>query len=254
MIHQVINEMEKVGDSQPSSSEPVSPTSNEMMKEPPRRLGIGTPEICFEMIKSVLEKLKGGLSLLFSTSHRAIMGMVMIMGYLHTQKYKMELENERGDAINDAIKSITELDAIKLEEEDDDEDADDDVDDDNEENEEEEIKLFLASVFDNNDYHQSLAGRCMGMSLPVGRIPEIPIPEVTARRTEVLYHSEKETEYGNYHNCRERTVMAMDYIQRKTSRVSALQEIASRVPEVADTKITMEHSKNSRRWWQSWWS
>ncbi|XP_042393520.1 uncharacterized protein LOC121984577 isoform X2 [Zingiber officinale] len=86
--------MEKVGDSH-SSSDPVSPTSNEMMKEPPRRLDIGTPEICFEKIKSVFEKLKGvlsllfiGLSLLFSTSYSAIMG-VMIRVYLHTQKYEL---------------------------------------------------------------------------------------------------------------------------------------------------------------------
>ncbi|XP_042421355.1 uncharacterized protein LOC122009309 [Zingiber officinale] len=207
-------EKEKVGDSH-SSSDPVSPTSNEMMKEPPRRLGIGTPEICFEKIKSVLEKLKGvlsllfiGLSLLFSTSYRAIMGMVMIMSYLHTQKYTMELENERGDAINDAIKSITELDAIK-------------------------------SIIDNDDGSSNF------------RIPDILIPEVVARHTEVLYHGEKESEFGNYHNGRDRTVMAMDCIQSKTSQVPMLQEIASRVPEVADTKITMEHSKNSRWWW--WW-
>ncbi|XP_042377212.1 uncharacterized protein LOC121970511 [Zingiber officinale] len=207
-------EKEKVGDSH-SSSDPVSPTSNEIMKEPPRRLGIGTPEICFEKIKSVLEKLKGGLPLLFiglpllfSTSYWAIMGMVMIMGYLHTQKYKMELENEWGDAIKNAIKS--KLDAIK-------------------------------SIIDNDD----------GSSNFSGRIPDILIPEFVARHTEVLYHGEKESEFGNYHNGRDRTVMAMDCIQSKTSRVPMLQEIASQVPKVADTKITMEHSKNSRWWW--WW-
>ncbi|XP_042377183.1 uncharacterized protein LOC121970488 [Zingiber officinale] len=168
MIHQVINEMEKVGDSQPSSSEPVSPTSKEMMKEPPRRLEIVTSEM---------------------------------------------LENEWGDAINDFIKSIpiTELDAIKSI-----------IDDDNKE--EEEIKLL------NNDD---------AIAYVSGRIPEIQMPEVAARRTEVLYHGEKETESENYHNGRDRTVMAMDCIQSKTSRV----------PEVADTKIKMEHSKNSR-WWR----
>ncbi|XP_042393514.1 uncharacterized protein LOC121984577 isoform X1 [Zingiber officinale] len=164
--------MEKVGDSH-SSSDPVSPTSNEMMKEPPRRLDIGTPEICFEKIKSVFEKLKGvlsllfiGLSLLFSTSYSAIMG-VMIRVYLHTQKYEL------GES---------------------------------------------------------------------GRNPKMPIPDI-ARRTEVLYHGEKKTEFGNYHNGIDRTVRAMDCIQSKTSRVSALQVIASQVSEVANTKITMKHSK-----------
>ncbi|XP_042421271.1 uncharacterized protein LOC122009247 [Zingiber officinale] len=231
--------MEKVGDSQPSSSEPVSRTSKEMMKEPPRRLGIGTPEICFEKTKSDLEKLKGGLSLLFiglpllfSPSNRAILGMMMIMGYLHTQKYKMELENERGDAINDAIKSIIELDSIKPI-----------IDDEKEkEKEKDDEEDFFANVIDNNDVEIENFSW-------VGKIPEMSIPEVAARRTEVLYHDEKETDSGNYHNGRDRTIMTMDNIQRKTSRVRALQEITSRVPEVADTKITMERSRN---FWQGW--
>ncbi|KAG6532614.1 uncharacterized protein LOC121970470 [Zingiber officinale] len=235
--------MEKVGDSQPSSSEPVSRTSKEMM-EPPRRLGIVTPEICFEKTKSDLEKLKGGLSLLFiglpllfSPSNRAILGMMMIMGYLHTQEYKMELENERGDAINDAIKSIIELDSIKPIIDDDDEEEEKEK-----EKEEDDEEDFFANVIDNNDVEIEYFSW-------VGKIPEMSIPEVAARRTEVLYHDEKETDSGNYHNGRDRTIMTMDNIQRKTSQVRALQEIVSRVPEVADTKITMEHSKNL---WQGW--
>ncbi|XP_042421385.1 uncharacterized protein LOC122009331 [Zingiber officinale] len=177
MIHQVINEMEKVGDSQPSSSDPVSPTSNEMMKEPPRRLEIVTSDICFEKIKCVLGKLKGelsllyfGLSLLFfglpllsSTTYWAIVGMVMIMDYLL---------NGRGDAIksitalvddemDDAIKSITELDAIKSI--------------DNDDGDEDEIKPAL--VLDEDAITPITAhggyGRicCMTATIPVGRMP-----------------------------------------------------------------------------------
>ncbi|XP_074560301.1 uncharacterized protein LOC141816415 isoform X1 [Curcuma longa] len=94
--------MEKVGDSQ-SSSEPVVPTSNEMMKRQKRVLKVEaeSSEICLEKIKGVLEKLRerGGID----TWSEERDGMVMVLGYFDPEKLRMELENEAGDA----IKSIT---------------------------------------------------------------------------------------------------------------------------------------------------
>ncbi|XP_042392611.1 uncharacterized protein LOC121983936 isoform X1 [Zingiber officinale] len=95
--------MEKVGDSQPSSG-PFTPTSNEMKEQLPRLLMIEVEysEICFEKIKGVLEKLKEETPDI-DTFYFESLGTVMVSGYFDTGKFKMELENEMGEA----IKSIT---------------------------------------------------------------------------------------------------------------------------------------------------
>ncbi|KAG6536912.1 hypothetical protein ZIOFF_001990 [Zingiber officinale] len=122
MIHQVINEMAKVGDSLPSSSEPVSPTSNEIMKEQRQqrvlKVEAESSENCLEKIKGVLEKLRD-LSLCFNWQLDVLFeetsdidtwrekrdGTVMVWGCFDPEKLKIKLENEAGDA----IKSITDV-------------------------------------------------------------------------------------------------------------------------------------------------
>ncbi|XP_074564985.1 uncharacterized protein LOC141821453 [Curcuma longa] len=96
------NEMEKVGDSQ-SSSEPVVPTSNEMMQRQKRVLKVEaeSSEICLEKIKGVLEKLRETGDI--DTWSEKTDGTVMVLGYFDPEKLRMELQNEAGDA----IKSIT---------------------------------------------------------------------------------------------------------------------------------------------------
>ncbi|KAG6532618.1 hypothetical protein ZIOFF_006467 [Zingiber officinale] len=78
--------MEKVGDSH-SSSDPVSPTSNEMMKAK-------SPEILrLEKIKGVIEKLQtSGEDI--DVEYRN--GTVIVEGHFDLEK----LQNEAGDAIN----------------------------------------------------------------------------------------------------------------------------------------------------------
>ncbi|XP_042421374.1 uncharacterized protein LOC122009316 isoform X2 [Zingiber officinale] len=92
--------MEKVGDSQPSSSEPVSPTSNEMMKERQQRVlkvEAESSENCLEKIKSVLEKLRETSDI--DTWREERDGTVMVWGYFDPEKLKIKLGNEAGDAI-----------------------------------------------------------------------------------------------------------------------------------------------------------
>ncbi|XP_042421422.1 uncharacterized protein LOC122009358 isoform X2 [Zingiber officinale] len=106
MIHQVINEMAKVGDSLPSSSEPVSPTSNEIMKERQQRVlkvEAESSENCLEKIKGVLEKLRETSDI--DTWREKRDGTVMVWGCFDPEKLKIKLENEAGDA----IKSITDV-------------------------------------------------------------------------------------------------------------------------------------------------
>ncbi|XP_042392286.1 uncharacterized protein LOC121983443 isoform X2 [Zingiber officinale] len=110
MIHQVTNEMEKAGDSQPSSSEPVSPTSKEMMKERQQRVlkvEAESSENCLEKIKGVLEKLRETSDI--DTWREERDGTVMVWGYFDPEKLKIKLENEAGDAImsiTDPTKSV----------------------------------------------------------------------------------------------------------------------------------------------------
>ncbi|XP_042421297.1 uncharacterized protein LOC122009262 [Zingiber officinale] len=78
--------MEKVGDSH-SSSDPVSPTSNEMMKAK-------SPEILrLEKIKGVIEKLQASGEDI-DVEYRN--GTVIVEGHFDLEK----LQNEAGDAIN----------------------------------------------------------------------------------------------------------------------------------------------------------
>ncbi|KAG6532619.1 hypothetical protein ZIOFF_006468 [Zingiber officinale] len=78
-------EKEKVGDSH-SSSDPVSPTSNEMTKAK-------SPEMRLEKIKGVIEKLQASgqdIELQYRN------GSVIVEGHFDLEK----LQNEAGDAIN----------------------------------------------------------------------------------------------------------------------------------------------------------
>ncbi|XP_042392047.1 uncharacterized protein LOC121983115 [Zingiber officinale] len=77
--------MEKVGDSH-SSSDPVSPTSNEMMKAK-------SPEMRLEKIKGVIEKLQASGE---DIDLHYYNGTVMVEGHFDLEK----LPNEAGDAIN----------------------------------------------------------------------------------------------------------------------------------------------------------
>ncbi|KAG6536910.1 hypothetical protein ZIOFF_001986 [Zingiber officinale] len=78
-------EKEKVGDSH-SSSDPVSPTSNEMMKAK-------SPEMPLEKIKGVVEKLQASGEDIDLHDYN---GTVIVEGHFDLEK----LQNEAGDAIN----------------------------------------------------------------------------------------------------------------------------------------------------------